>query len=141
MVQGDAWLGQMIDSIEHGPEWGSTAIFLTWDDCGCFYDHVNPLSYGPNLGVRVPMIIISPYARQGYTDSTPATFVSLLAFIEHDFGLAPLNQADGNAYDFSNAFNYSQTPLSAVSLSKHATISAAEKRFIANHPEAKNDPT
>jgi phospholipase C len=131
----------MIGSIQQGADWGSTAIFLTWDDCGCFYDHVNPLTYGAELGVRVPMIIISPYARRGYTDSTQASFVSLLAFIEHTFALAPLNAADGGAYDFSNAFDYSQTPLPAVHLTQHASIPAREKRFIARHPEAENDPT
>jgi phospholipase C len=141
MVGGDAWLGETISAIEHGPEWAHTAIFLTWDDCGCFYDHVNPLRYGPKLGVRVPMIVISPYARHGYTDSTPATFLSLLAYIEHNFGLRPLNQNDGNSYDFAHAFNYSQTPLQAVPLTKHARIPASEKRFIVNHPPPENDPT
>jgi phospholipase C len=141
MVQGDAWLGEVIDSIEQGSDWGSTAIFLTWDDCGCFYDHVNPLKFGPNLGIRVPMIVISPYARAGFTDSTVATFVSLLAYIEHNFGLAPLNSSDGNAYDFSSAFNYAQAPLRAVPLTQHASIPASEKRFIARHPAPENDPT
>jgi phospholipase C len=141
MVQGDAWLGQMIDSIEQGPDWSSTAIFLTWDDCGCFYDHVNPLNFGPKLGVRVPMIVISPYARPGYTDSTPATFVSLLTFIEHNFGLSPLNQTDANAYGFANAFDYEQTPLNSVGLSTDVRIPAREKRFIANHPDNEDDPT
>jgi phospholipase C len=141
MVKGDAWLGQMISSIQQGSAWGSTAIFLTWDDCGCFYDHVNPVDYGSNLGVRVPMIIVSPFARSGYTDSTPATFVSLLAFIEHTFGLAPLNDEDANAYDFANAFDYLQTPLKGVRLTQHVSIPTSEKRYIANHPQRDSDPT
>ena len=84
MTQGDNWLGSAISRSRHGPQWGSTAIFLTWDDCGCFYDHVAPPS---GLGIRVPMIIISPYAIAGHTDSNVATYASVLAFTEHLFGL------------------------------------------------------
>src|SRR5438132_8673045 len=88
---GDNYLGAVVGALENGPDWSSTAIFLTYDDCGCYYDHVNPLNENPEWGVRVPMIIISPYAKQGYTDSAPATFASLLTFTERVFGIPPLN--------------------------------------------------
>src|SRR5207249_1349177 len=69
MARGDNWFGSVVQQIESGPDWGSTAIFITWDDCGCFYDHVNPWQYDRSWGVREPMIIVSPYAKPGYTDS------------------------------------------------------------------------
>lgn len=108
------WVGPVMRAIEKSPQWGSTAIFLTWDDFGGFYDHVNPLQYNSNWGLRVPMVIISPYARAGFTDSTPTTFVGILAYVEHTFGLKPLNSADATAYDYRHAFNYSQRPLKLV---------------------------
>ena len=60
MLGGDNWIGSVVSAIERGPDWGSTAIFITWDDCGCFYDHVNPLQYNSHWGIRVPTVIVSP---------------------------------------------------------------------------------
>ena len=62
---GDAWVGKLVSAVMQSPTWSSTAIFVTFDDCGCFQDHVNPLAYSPDWGVRLPMVIISPYARAG----------------------------------------------------------------------------
>src|SRR5262249_46859812 len=89
MQQGDNWIGRVVSAIQaDGTDWPTTAIFITYDDCGCFYDHVPP---PPGLGIRVPMVIVSPYAVPGYTDSNDANMNSLLAFTEHQFGLAPLS--------------------------------------------------
>jgi len=149
---GDNWVGSVVSAIMASPDWSSTAIFLTWDDCGCFYDHVNPLQYNSEWGVRVPMIIMSPYARAGYTDSSPATFVSMLAFVEHTFGLPPLNPCatvgkkdrtctdDANAYDYSNAFDFTQDPLAPVAMTR-TSVSSAEQRWIAAHPDAGDQGT
>ena len=72
-----------------GPDWNTTAVFLTWDDFGGFYDHVPPPpaldEYG--LGPRVPMLIISPYAQPGYISHTQYEFSSVLKFIEDRFNL------------------------------------------------------
>jgi phospholipase C len=147
MAQGDNWIGQVVSAIMNGPDWSSTAIFLTWDDCGCFYDHVPPPAptFGPENspeypGIRVPMIIISPYAKQGFTDSTDATFVSLLAYVEHLFALPPMATEDQEAYDFSNAFDYTQEPLAPVPMTR-TRVPEWELRWMAAHPEAANDPT
>ena len=73
---GDDWIGSQVAAVMSNTSmWNSTAIFITWDDCGCFYDHVNPLRFAKGWGVRVPMIIAGPYVKAGYTDSHPATFV------------------------------------------------------------------
>ena len=118
MTAGDDWVGQIAKAIMSGPEWTSTALFITWDDCGCFYDQVHPGTNpdGTQQGPRSPLIIVSPYAKPGYTDTGHATFVSILAYVEKTFGLAPMGVNDKGAYDFSNAFNYSQTPLSPAKM-------------------------
>ncbi len=132
MGDGDNWIGQLVSAIQTGPQWSSTAIFITYDDCGCLYDHVNPLQYDPGWGIRVPLVIISPYARPRYTDSTPTTLVSILAFAEHALGLAPLNSSDGNAYDYANSFNYRQAPLAPVR-TVNRPIPRWERRWLASH--------
>lgn len=113
MTAGDDWIGQVASAIMSGPEWKSTALFITWDDCGCFYDQVTPgiNPDGTQQGPRTPLIIVSPFAKPSFTDTHHATFVSILAYIEHTFELRPMGVNDRNAYDLSNAFNYSQKPL------------------------------
>jgi phospholipase C len=130
MLDGDNWIAQMVGAIMASPDYASTAIFITWDDCGCFYDHVPP---PPDLGIREPMLIVSPYARPGFTDSNVASFASMLAFVEHTFGLAPLSPKDGTAYDFSDSFNYAQAPLAPIALRVHP-VPPWEHRWMKNHP-------
>ena len=109
MSTGDNFIGSTVAAIQASPDWASTAIFITYDDCGCFFDHVNPLQYNAAWGIRVPMVIVSPFAKLGYTDSTPTTFAGTLAFVEHTFGLAALNTTDASAYDYRNAFCFQPT--------------------------------
>jgi phospholipase C len=130
MLAGDNWIGQVVNAIESGPEWRSTAVFITYDDCGCFYDHVAPPA---GLGIRVPMVIVSPYAKARFTDSATASFASMLAYTEHIFGLATLSTVDGSAYDYSNSFDYRQRPLAPIPLRSHP-IPASSRRWIRNHP-------
>jgi phospholipase C len=137
MAKGDDWIGRAVQAVENGPDWSSTAIFITWDDCGCFSDHVAP---PPGLGIREPMIIVSPYARPGFTDSNVASFYSLLAFTEHTFGLSPLSPADADAYDYSQSFDYSQRPLPPVAM-RRESISSAERTYIATHVAARHGET
>ena len=134
MKVGEDWINSLITPLMNGPEWGSTAIFLTQDDCGCFYDHVPPPAHTPKLGIRVPMIIISPYARPGYTDNNVASMSSPLAYIEHNFSLSPLSSADRDAYDYSNSFDYTlRSQLGPVKLSSQ-TIPKKERNYIRTHP-------
>jgi phospholipase C len=140
MAAGDNWIGSVVSAIEHGPDWSSSAVFIVYDDCGCFYDHVNPLQYDPNWGIRVPVTIVSPYARAGYTDSTPATLASFLAYTEHVFSLPSLGAADVGAYAFTNTFDYSQQPLRPVSLTR-TLVSRRERLRISRQPPPVDDPT
>jgi phospholipase C len=137
MTVGDNWIGQVVGAIMNGPQWGSTAIFITWDDCGCFYDHVAP---PPGLGIREPMVIVSPYAKPGFTDSNTASFASMLAFTEHTFGLPPLGIADATAYDYSASFDFGKAPLPPITLSRHKLPPGVE-RWLKTHPPDPNDPT
>ena len=109
---GENWVVQQINAVMQGPDWPSTAIFLTWDDFGGFYDPAVPAApdyYG--FGPRVPMIIISPYSLAGQVVHTQYEFSSVLKFIETRFGLGNLTLRDLNAADMTDAFNFNQTPL------------------------------
>jgi hypothetical protein len=86
------------------------------------------------------MVIVSPFAKPGFTDSNTATFDSMLAYIEHNFGLPSLGQGDATAYDYANTFDYSQAPLGTVA-AKITAIPAWEQRWIAAHPESDEDET
>src|SRR5207237_10898611 len=137
MLQGDNWIAQEVGAVLNGPNGGTTAIFITYDDCGCFYDHVPP---PPGLGIRVPMVIVSPYARPGFTDSNNASFQSMLAFTEHVFGLAPLAGSDAAAYDYDASFDFSQKPAAPIRLLQHK-VPAAQPRRREAHPPGPNEPT
>jgi phospholipase C len=83
---GQTYVTGLIDRIMESPDWKSTAIFLAWDDWGGFYDHVPPPSVdAQGYGLRVPALLISPYARRGYIDHQVLSFDAYLKFIEDDF--------------------------------------------------------
>jgi phospholipase C len=83
---GQTYVTGLINAIMQSPDWSSTAIFLAWDDWGGFYDHVTPPKVDRNgYGLRVPALVISPYARQGYVDHQTLSFDAYLKFIEDDF--------------------------------------------------------
>jgi phospholipase C len=124
--QGQAYVTALINAAMKSPDWNSTAIFLSWDDWGGFYDHVVPPSVDRNgYGLRVPSIVISPYAKTGYIDHQILSSDAYLKFIEDDFlGGARLNPATDNRPDsrpnvrenasilgtLVNDFNFSQPP-------------------------------
>jgi len=83
---GQAYVTRIVNAIMSGPDWSSTAIFLAWDDWGGRYDHVPPPSVDQNgYGLRVPALVISPYARRGYVDHQTLSFDAYTKFIEDDF--------------------------------------------------------
>jgi uncharacterized protein (TIGR03437 family) len=99
----------LVNAVMNSPEWNSTAIFIAWDDWGGFYDHVDPPKvdqYG--LGIRVPGLVISPYARQGYVDHKTYSFESWLKLIEERFGVMPMTGRDNTANDMTDAFDFTQ---------------------------------
>ncbi len=83
---GEGYVTDLINAAMQGPEWTSTAIFLSWDDWGGFYDHVVPPHVDQNgYGLRVPGLVISPYAKKGFIDHQTLSFDAYLKFIEDDF--------------------------------------------------------
>ena len=108
---GENWTVTQLNALMQGPDWATTAVFLAWDDFGGFYDHIpvpQPDVYG--FGPRVPMLIISPYAKPGHISHILYEFSSVLKYAEETFGLAPLTERDAKANDMQDSFDYSQNP-------------------------------
>jgi phospholipase C len=130
--QGQAYVTSIVNAAMKSPDWDSTAIFLSWDDWGGFYDHVRPPAVDENgYGLRVPGLVISPYARRGYIDHQVLSSDAYLKFIEDDFlGAARLDPATDGRPDprpdvredepvlgqLSRDFDFSQPPRAPVLL-------------------------
>ncbi len=111
MCEGENWTVEIVNAIMQSPEWRHTAIVITWDDFGGFYDHVPPPHldlYG--LGPRVPMLLISPWAKQGFISSELLEFSSVLKMIETIWDLPSLTERDANASDMLDLFDFDGPP-------------------------------
>jgi phospholipase C len=109
VVAGEVHARALIDAVRNGPAWADTAIIVTYDENGGFWDHVSPPAgdrWGP--GTRVPTLVISPLARKGFVDTTVYDTSSILALIERRFDLAPLGTRDAAAADMTAAFDFTQ---------------------------------
>jgi phospholipase C len=147
---GQSYVTTLVNSIMRSPCWGSTAIFVSWDDFGGFYDHVLPPLIDQNgYGLRVPGLVISPYAKKGFVDHQQLSHDAYLKFIEDAFlGGARLNPAtDGRPDrrptvreeaaglgDLTSSFDFTQTPRPALLLSPHPEPGPA------SHPPGSNVP-
>lgn len=117
---GENWSVEQVNAIMQGPDWPSTAIFITWDDFGGFYDHVAPPKVDAfGFGPRVPLLIISPYAKSGYVSHTQYEFSSLLKFVEARYGLPPLTARDREANSTLDSFDFAQAPHPPLVLATH----------------------
>jgi len=117
ICQGENWTVRHIDAVMNSPVWKSTAIILTWDDFGGFYDHVRPPHDGPYmLGPRVPMLMISPYSRPHLIYSKTMDFRSILKFLENQFHLPHLAHFDRHVNSVGAMLNLHQTPLAPLPL-------------------------
>jgi phospholipase C len=134
ITDGMQWTVDQINSIVAGGLWASTAIFITWDDWGGWFDHVppavvekwdssraqRPADAFPEFdgqpfryGSRVPCLVLSPYAKAGHVSHQLNSHVSLLKFCADNFGLKPLNQRDSGSNAMSDCFDFNQRPLGA----------------------------
>ena len=126
---GQSYVTGLINAVMQGPDWNSTAIFLSWDDWGGFYDHVTPPTVDQNgYGLRVPGIVISPYARKGYIDHQTLSHDAYVKFIEDDFlGSARLDPKTDGRPDPRSARAGERLPVGqrTVRLRLHAVAEAA----------------
>ena len=114
---GPSWVASVVNAIGSSPYWDSTAIFITWDDWGGWYDHVTPtIKNSYQYGFRVPLIVASPYAKAQYISHVPHSFGSILHFIETNFGLGSLGFDDADSDDLSDCFDFKQTPLTFTAI-------------------------
>ncbi len=105
---GPSWVASVVNAIGTSPFWSSTAIFVTWDDWGGWFDPVTPtIQNSYEQGFRVPLIVISPYAKEGYVSHTPHAFGSILRFTEEEFGLPSMGTTDSTSDDLSDCFGRS----------------------------------
>jgi phospholipase C len=105
------YVAYLVNQVMQSPYWQSSAIVLTWDDYGGFYDHVPPPridAFGE--GFRVPTLVISPWAKHDFIDHTQYDFASLLRLAEDNFNLPTLGTRDVSANDMMNSFDFNQAP-------------------------------
>jgi phospholipase C len=140
---GPSWVASIVNAVGKSPYWANTAIIITWDDWGGWYDHVAPkvindgVSWGSGYvyGFRVPLIVVSPYAKAAHISHTTHDFGSILKFIETTFDMPSLGYADGPADDLSDCFNLTQVPLSF-----HAIPAALDAAHFINDKRPSTDP-
>jgi len=142
---GPSWVASVVNAIGNSSYWGDTVIFVTWDDWGGWYDHVPPPKVLVNCaqwgcgyvyGFRVPLIVISPFAKAQYLSHVNHDFGSILKFVEETFNLPSLGYADSAALDdFSDCFDFSQKPLLF-----RAIASPLDARHFLNDPRPGADP-
>jgi phospholipase C len=108
---GPAWVAQIVNAVGKSQYWNSTAIVVVWEDWGGWYDHVAPpqLDYA-GLGIRVPMIVVSPYAKKSYVSHTQYEFGSIVKLVEDLWSLGSLGTTDTRAASMQDVFDFTQTP-------------------------------
>jgi phospholipase C len=115
---GPSWIASIVNAIGESSYWPTTAVVVVWDDWGGFYDHVPPPFFDQwgGLGFRVPLLVVSPYAREavpgkpGYISHTQYEFGSILRFIEDTFNLGSLGTTDARATSIGDCFDFTQPP-------------------------------
>jgi len=141
---GPSWVASVVNAIGKSSYWPNTAIIITWDDWGGWYDHVPPPKVlkdcqewgcGFVYGFRVPLIVVSPYAKKGYVSHVTHDFGSILKFIEGVFTLPSLGYADAYADDLSDCFQFDAAPRAF-----HPIPAPHDASYFLHHTEPAADP-
>ncbi len=129
---GPAWVASIVNAMGKSKYWKDCAIFVVWDDWGGWYDHVQPQIFNSyELGFRVPLIVVSPYAKRGFVSHTHYEFGSILKFVEQTFGTGTLNTTDVRANSLEDAFNFS--------MQRRSFVPIRAPRYRATHDVADSD--
>jgi phospholipase C len=105
------WVTDIVNGIMRSPMWDDIAVFVTWDEWGGLYDHVAPPKIdGEQLGFRVPMLLISPYAKRGYVDDALTDFAAPLRFIADNWGLRYPSDRIRASHNYEHAFDFDRPP-------------------------------
>jgi len=108
---GPSWVSSIVNAVGTSKYWKDTVVIVTWDDWGGWYDHVKPpVRNSYELGFRVPLLVISPYAKRAYVSHTQYEFGSILKFVEETFGTPSLNTTDVGANDLADCFDFTKPP-------------------------------
>lgn len=152
---GQAMVAYIVNSVITSPDWNRTALFFSYDEQGGLYDHVVPPSacppddYAPDLGsgdvqatynqygLRVPLIVVSPFAKRGYVSHTVTDHTSLLRFVEARFGLPALTHRDANAVPPFDMFDFAHPDFSIPSLPDAPIDTAATMACETQYPGTK----
>lgn len=114
---GQGFVSSLILALMKSKHWSDSVFIITYRESGGWYDHVAPpVINGELYGFRIPTLIISPFAKKSFVDSTFYDATSILKFIEYNFGLQPISIRDANANNILNAFDFAQDPSKPVKL-------------------------
>jgi phospholipase C len=134
--EGPSWVANITNAIGASQFWDSTVIFITWDDWGGWYDHVSPPQVDKmGLGFRVPVIVVSPYAKTGYISHQVHEASGFLRYMEEVFGLASLGTRDVDADDFADCFDYTQSPTAYTAV----PVKYPPEHFLLEKPSGEPD--
>ncbi|MGA8535521.1 MAG: alkaline phosphatase family protein [Candidatus Tumulicola sp.] len=132
---GPSWVTQVVNAIGESQFWDSTAIVVVWDDWGGHYDHEPPPQFGfGELGLRVPLLVISPYVRAGTISHTQYEFGSILRFVEANWGLKPMQAPDRRASSIVDIFDFTQKPRAFIPIKAALSRAFFEQEAPSNLP-------
>jgi phospholipase C len=135
---GPQWVASIVDAVGTSQYWNDAAIVIMWDDWGGWYDHVPPPALDVmGLGFRVPLIVVSPYAKHGYVSHITHEAASIPHFIEATYGLATLSAADARADELTDCFDFTQ---SVKALQPVKTLLGPQDFVRRPHVNGPNDP-
>ncbi len=138
---GPTWISSVVNAIGMSRYWKDTAIVLAYDDWGGWFDHVKPATfdyYEP--GFRIPLVIVSPYARRGYISHHVHYTGSILHFIEYVYGLRSLHKSDARSDRFDDCFDFMQRPLPYILVPPPSSVQSLFESDLPAYGSTPADP-
>jgi phospholipase C len=130
---GPTWVTSVFNAVGESKYWKDSVIILTYDDWGGWYDHVKPVTWNAyEPGFRLPLVIVSPYAKRGYVSHDAHYTGSILRFIEKVWGLGSLGTTDAKSDAFDDVFDFTQKPLNYIHVKADGTF---QQLFETNLPQ------